>query len=169
MSKKSGFGLMEVMAAAVVLGFLLVGLSVLQKGNRESVLRVRARDAANIIAQHVLDSLGSIGKHSLVADANGFIVNKTYIYNFEGKPQLDKNTSGISIEVPYTVKVKFAANSSDADRRAEDITYFTIANRQNANIPGANEINQFTESLEATVSWPHKKTEQSIKVAKVVR
>jgi len=152
MNKKSGFGLIEVLAAAVVLGFLLVGLSILQKGNRENLLRVRARDAASIIAHHVLDSLGSLGINSLAADGGGFIVNRPYTYQFEGK-------GGITAEVTYTVQVGLLAATNDDIRSSVESTYFT-------NTPI---LNEFAKGLEATVTWPHRTRPQSIRVAKVVR
>jgi prepilin-type N-terminal cleavage/methylation domain-containing protein len=167
---RNGFGLIEVMAAAVVLGFLIVGLSNLQKGNREAVLRVRARDAANIVAQHVLDSLSTIGLNSLVPDTGGIIVNDVYIYNFEGKPQLDKNSAGIKTTVQYTVQVKLLAEAAGDIRSSVESTYFTVANRSSGSTAGDDEINVFAKGLEATVSWPFKNNStQSIKVARVVR
>ena len=168
---KLGFGIIEVLAAAVVLGFLIVGLNILQKGNRESVLRVRARDAANIVAQHVLDSLGSIGVNSLAADGDGLVVNRVYKYHFEGKPQLDKspNSAGMKVEIDYTVQVELLNEAADDVRSSKDSTWFTIANRTDPNILSSNEKNTFAKGLKATVSWPFKKSTQSIEMAKVVR
>jgi prepilin-type N-terminal cleavage/methylation domain-containing protein len=62
---KQGFGLIEVLIASVVLAFLLVGLNIIQKGNRDAVLRIRSRDAAQIIAQDFLDSLSRLGISSI--------------------------------------------------------------------------------------------------------
>jgi type II secretory pathway pseudopilin PulG len=163
---KSGFGLIEVLAAAVVLGFLLVGLGILQKGNREAIIRVRARDAANIVAQHVLDSLGSVGVSSLVEDPGngGFIVNNTYTYHFEGKSQ------GIIAAVDYTVQVGFEPDThgSFVDSTIVESTRFTIENRVSG-VVSDSEKSIFAKSLEATVSWDFKNTTQSIKVSRVVR
>ena len=164
---KKGFGLLEVMLAAVVLAFLLVGLNIMQKGNRESIIRIRARDAANIIAQHVLDSLGTVGANSLVDEGDGFVYNKNLIYNFEGKPQLDKTLEGIKVEIPFNVKVKLLPE--DADRFSVDSTYFTRAQRTDPDIFTDDEKKMFAKGLEATVSWNFKKAPQSITVAKVVR
>jgi len=144
MNKKSGFGLIEVMAAAVVLGFLIVGLNILQKGNRESILRVRARDAANFVAQHVLDSLGSIGINSLVADANNLVFKETnYTYK-----------TGLAFDVKVAL-----LNNADCNgvQCTIDSTNFAKA------------TNRYAKNLEATVSWLHKSSTQSIKMAKVVR
>jgi len=156
---KKGFGLLEVLVAAVVLGFLIVGLNNLQKGNREAVLRVRARDAANFIAQHVLDSLGSVGLNSIKKlDPSNTLVyyNENYSYVFEGN-------KGITIQnIPY--KVSVVLMPTDVDFKSMDTTKFT---RNNGNT--AAEENTFAKSLEATVKWKFKESEQSIQVAKVVR
>jgi len=153
-SRRQGFGILEVLIAAVVLGFLIIGLNTLQKGNRESVLRIRARDAASFVAQHVLDSLGSTGINSLKAKEESKCENKTlvycepeYTYNFEGKQQ------GIIAPIKYRIEVEFL----NENKQAIDTTRF------------AKDTNIYAKSLEATISWDFKKTNQSIKVAKVVR
>ncbi|MCL2207216.1 MAG: type II secretion system GspH family protein [Fibromonadales bacterium] len=157
MNRKFGFGLIEVMIASVVLGFLIVGLAILQKGNREAILRVRARDAANFVAQHVLDSLGAVGINSLVANG-GLVLNyPSYTYYFEGKPQLDKTKPATKIPIAFDVKVALLDSSSSIDS-----TNFTKAN-------GSKAQNTYAKSLEATVSWQHGNSTQSIKMAKVVR
>jgi len=149
---KKGFGLMEVLVAAVVLGFMILGLNTLQKGNRDALLRVRTRDAASFIAQHVLDSLGSIGINSIVeaqkSDCNNqklVYCEPKYIYNFEGK-------GGIKADINYRVEVALLKEQKQTDKTNYGTTETTYA-----------------KSLEATVSWDHKKATQSIKIAKVVR
>jgi prepilin-type N-terminal cleavage/methylation domain-containing protein len=162
---KKGFGLLEVIVAAVVLGFMIVGLNMLQKGNRESILRVRTRDAANFVAQHVLDSLGALGINSLVADANNKILfdkdknEYTYTYHFEGK-----NVGKIAVE--YTVAVTL---NNDDTKKTIDSTQFTIARRQKKDEPSETEKNIYAKNLEATVSWKFGNSPQAIKMAKVVR
>ncbi len=152
---KKGFGIIEVLLAAVVLGFLVVGLTQLQVGNRESILRVRARDTANFVAQNVLDSIGSVGLNSLVEiDENepGVIYkNPEYIYNFDGK-----NVG--KVEVKYDVRVEL--KESDEYKRIETTMF---------NSSEANATNVYNKKLEATVSWDFKKSKQSITMAKVVR
>ena len=61
LGKKSGFGIVEVLIAAAVLGFLYMALLNLQSGNREALLRIRGRDGATEVAQNLIDSLGSLG------------------------------------------------------------------------------------------------------------
>jgi len=179
MKKKSGFGLMEVMVAAVVLAFLIVGLNILQKGNRESVLRVRARDAANIVAQHILDSLSSVGLNSLVEHTvNGDKIvfpepgeDGKFTYYFDGKPQLDKSPGSgyMKSKVEYTVQVKLLDEAPDDVRSAIDSTDFTRANRVSSQVIEDREKNTFAKGLEATISWGFKSSTQSITMAKVVR
>ena len=53
---KRGFGIVEVLVAAAVLGFLYVAVLNLQSGNRESLLRIRGRDGATEVAQNIIDS-----------------------------------------------------------------------------------------------------------------
>jgi prepilin-type N-terminal cleavage/methylation domain-containing protein len=158
---KNGFGLIEVMAAAVVLGFLIVGLTRLQMGNRESILRVRTRDAANFVAQHILDSLGTVGINSLVLDKNTnkkvlFNEDKDefllYKYNFEGK-----NTGKSSVE--YTVTVTLNEDTESIER-----TKFTEVNQD-----PDKETNIYAKNMEANVSWKFKNSTQSIRMSKVVR
>ena len=59
--RKRGIGIMEIVVAAMVLGILYMGVSNLQKGNREALLRIRGRDGAITVAQNIIDSLGSLG------------------------------------------------------------------------------------------------------------
>ncbi|GBU24882.1 hypothetical protein R83H12_01517 [Fibrobacteria bacterium R8-3-H12] len=165
---KKGFGLLEVLIAAVVLGFLIVGLNKLQIGNREAVLRVRARDAANFIAQHVLDSLGSVGLNSIKEETiEGcstvplVYCNADYSYTFEG------NKGATEQRIPYKVAVALLPGNNDF--KAIESTNLTIAQREVPANPTLKETNIFAKSLEATVSWTFKNSTQSITMAKVVR
>jgi len=162
---KKGFGLLEVLVAAVVLGFMILGLNTLQKGNRDALLRVRARDAASFVAQHVLDSLGAVGLNSIVAEEQAkcnnqklVICEPEYKYNFEGKPQLDKNAEGIKAEVKYRVEVALLNNNSEQMQIIDKTNFKTTP-----------DTTTYAKSLEATVSWDFKQSTQSIKIAKVVR
>ena len=62
---KRGFGIVEVLIAAAVLGFLYTALLNLQSGNRDALLRIRGRDGATEVAQSLIDSLGALGVASL--------------------------------------------------------------------------------------------------------
>lgn len=65
---KRGFGIVEVLIAAAVLGFLYMALLNLQSGNRDALLRIRGRDGATEVAQNIIDSLSALGIASLTDD-----------------------------------------------------------------------------------------------------
>jgi len=145
MNYRKGFGLIEVLFAAVVLGFLIVGLTRLQMSNREGILRIRARDAANAIAQEIIDSLSALGPASVPASGND--VRKR---SFEG--------AAGNIEVPYTIK--FTAEP-------ENVVYQTeYTNSPNNSV---NLQHKFAKQIEIEVSWKFNKTDQSIKMSTVIR
>ncbi|MDR1811366.1 MAG: type II secretion system GspH family protein [Candidatus Fibromonas sp.] len=168
-NSKRGFGILEVLIASLVLGFLIVGLLYLQKGNREAILRIRARDAANYVATHVLDSIAATGmkaieKNCASTDPKLIYCNSNYKYVFEGKPQMDKKTPGIKPTIDYTVEV-FIQDSSDPNnpvnpKIARDTSFYASQDSDKDTI---------SQSLNAVVSWSHKNSRQSISVAKVVR
>jgi hypothetical protein len=119
----------------------------LQKGNRESILRVRARDAANFIAQHVLDSISAAGVKSLEKKCPLVLEDNDYKYIFEGK-----NTGKVATK--YEVKVSCI---SGTDKSSEDKSDFQDVSTV------------ISQSVEAEVSWLHKQSRQSVRMAKVVR
>ena len=49
-----GFGIIEILISIVVLGFLMTALLNLQLGNRDALLRIRARDGAVDVAQDAM-------------------------------------------------------------------------------------------------------------------
>jgi prepilin-type N-terminal cleavage/methylation domain-containing protein len=150
---KKGFGLIEVMIAAVVLGFLIVGLTQLQMGNRETILRVRDRDAANFIAQHVLDSISAGGMKALEksCENNNDVVYDTKDYEYEYK--FEGNNTGETTK-KYWVKVSCVENTN------KEVDYSTKF-EDNKDI--------ISSSLEAKVSWKHRDSEQAIIIARVVK
>ena len=147
---KRGFGLIEVLIAAVVLGFLIVGLGILQKGNREAVLRIRARDAAQALAQNVLDSLSRAGVSSL---ETGQSETET-VYEWSGRD--GKLVSKVSYTVSATVSSVAALDSYEASK-------FT-------NLTNADTLHSPARKVDLTVSWPFKgNSPQSISVSRIVR
>ena len=138
---KRGFGLMEVLVAAVVLAFLLVGLNTMQKGNREAVLRIRTRDAAQIIAQDFLDSLSKLGISSIPKDAIGPIEKS---YRWEG-------AKNMAADVKYTLDATITENTVTEESKLGNVNYTTSKN------------------IKLTVSWPFKKSTQSISVSRIVK
>jgi len=140
--RQAGFGLLEVLVAAVVLAFLLVGLNTMQKGNREAVLRIRSRDAAQVIAQDFLDSLSSLGISSiptgLIKDPDQQPVTKDYEWN--------------GAKITYTIKGEITVAEE-----SRDISNF------------ANDVHIASKNIALEVSWPFKSSTQSISVSRIVR
>ncbi|MDR2582651.1 MAG: type II secretion system GspH family protein [Fibromonadaceae bacterium] len=157
---KKGFGLLEVLVAAIVLGFLVIALNRLQIGNREAILRIRARDAANIIAQHVLDSLGALGINSLPGNDNVPIIDDPNgrDYSFGGKDD----------EKPMKFYVKVEYLSSPSSSSGNFIDANTHEN-ESTNLVLSASSNYFARNIQATVKWKFKGSDQSIKMSKVVR
>ncbi|MCL1956050.1 MAG: type II secretion system GspH family protein [Fibromonadales bacterium] len=152
---KKGFGLLEVLVAAIVLGFLVIALNRLQLGNREAILRIRARDAANIIAQHVLDSLGALGVNSLPNTGTIIDDNVGREYAFGGND--DKNPMKFFVRVEYL-------SSSNPDNFIDVNTH----ENEGTKLEPASS-NYFARNIQATVKWKFKGSDQSIKMSKVVR
>jgi len=154
---KKGFGLMEVMIASVVLGFLLVGLNLLQKGNREAVIRIRTRDAAQIIAQNFIDSLSRLGISSVVEDGDAE-KTKTIEYVWEGnnKQIIDKRT--------YTIKYKIKAVEDLNSIESSDYARERVKNNPNDDI-----VSVSAKRVELEVSWLLKNTPLSIKEERIIK
>ena len=157
---KHGFGLIEVIAAAVVLAFLLIGLNSVQKGNRESILRVRARDAANVVAQDIIDSLSALGSASVQAGIYDDIQRK---HVFTG--------TVASVTVPYTVKLDI--KEEDGQKVSNNTQY---QNAVASSGPGGGVAagyldltHQIAKQVEVTVNWKFKNSDQSIIVSALVR
>lgn len=138
-----GFGLLEVLIAAVVLGFLIVGLNKLQMGNREMVLRVRARDAAQIVAQEFIDSLSSLG---LAAIPDTIIDSTT------------RTWQGSSI-----IKYKINAGVKDASFKSVESSYFTRSIGQD------DTMHVTAKRIDLTVIWPFKNSTQSINISRIIK
>jgi len=157
---KKGFGLIEVVAAAVVLGFLLVGLATLQKGNRDSIIRVRARDAANIVAQDIIDSLSALGSASVPA---GTFTDIQRTRDFVGSPSRMLNNS-INVPVTYniTVNVRPANDEQVVDSRTAFMEALGASNTLNVR-------HQLAKHVDINVNWDFKRSSQSINVSSVIR
>lgn len=173
--RKRGFGIMEVMVAALVLGLLYAAVCQLQKGNREALLRIRGRDGATEVAQNVIDSLSAFGAayytdDNMISCGDNCLTLATL--NENGEPVKEeiqvtrtwKGQPGIGsydISIPYTVEVKV---SSDAEEmyRARESTKLTKNTAESI-------THVFAKRLDVTVSWPYKGSTQSITVSGVIR
>jgi prepilin-type N-terminal cleavage/methylation domain-containing protein len=141
---RKGFGLLEVMAAAVVLGFLLVGLNILQKGNREAVLRIRTRDAAQIVAQNFMDNLSSLGISSVPIGET----TDTKDYEWKG------NDGKINSKVTYTIKANVA---NVVELQSTESSQFE------------NSVHTPAKKVTLTVSWPYKSATMSISEERILK
>jgi len=163
---KRGFGLIEVLIAAVVLGFLVVGLNILQKGNREAVLRIRARDAAQEVAQDFLDSLSKTG---LSAIANGAIINtENPALPVERTVEWRSEVAGTS-KVVYTITGNVSENIDDSNSSSS----LTLNSNESSQLTfaelKADTTHVTAKKVDLTVSWQFKKSTQSINVARVIK
>jgi len=174
---KRGFGLIEVLAAAVILGFLLIGLNTLQKGNRESILRVRARDAANVVAQDIIDSLSAIGSASVTVGERKCPNDYDETHDlcrtriFTGTPsKILNNSMDIPVQYRIAVDVKPANQNQVAEHKTE--YQQALATSGPSNSAAADYLNlshQFAKQVEVTVNWKFKNSDQSINVSSVIR
>jgi hypothetical protein len=141
-----------VLVAAVVLGFMIIGLNFLQKGNREGVIRVRARDAANVIAQEVIDSISALGTASVVEGTRTCVKTRA----FEGRVG--------NIEMQYDVLIDVKPEASA--QVVNDQTDYMISLSSSSNLSVKH---QFAKQVDITVGWKFKNSDQSINMSTVIR
>ena len=153
-----GFGIVEVLIAAAVLGFLYVALLNLQGGNRDALLRIRGRDGATEVAQNIIDSLGALGVASLSdasvgTDGDGNL-NPILI------PNIERVWKGQPGAIDHDMKVVYDAEvtvSPDADYIVQNSTLLQ------------NTSHVYAKRLDVKVSWHFKNSVQSITVSGVIR
>jgi len=150
---KKGFGLIEVLFAAVVLGFLVVGLTRLQLGNREGILRIRARDVANTIAQDVMDSISTMGLAAKIESK-------------KLEPRIRKFSSDVAGNTEMEYDVEFEVKNVVNTEATEAIAETELTKSAGASISLNHEV---ARQIDVTVSWIFKKTPQSISVSSVIR
>jgi type II secretory pathway pseudopilin PulG len=161
LKNKQGFGLVEALIAAAVLGILYVAILNLQGGNRDALLRIRGRDGATEVAQNIIDSLGALGLASLSDDklknAAGDVeytkalppITRTW----DGQPGVITNKMTVVYNAEVTV-------SPDADYMAK--TSSLLLNTDSAS-------HVYAKRLDVKVSWHFKNSVQSITVSGVIR
>lgn len=143
---KRGFGIMEVLVAIAVLGFLYMAVNRLQSGNRENLLRIRGRDGAIEVAQQVIDSLGQVGVTSIPDSLKIDSIERSW----KGQPGVVAHT----MTVYYSAKVVASPDSMFTASARSD--YDSVAH-------------VFAKRLDVTVSWPFKSSTQSISISRIVR
>jgi type II secretory pathway pseudopilin PulG len=158
---KSGFGIVEVLVAAAVLGFMYMAVMNMHGGNHDSLLRIRGRDGATEVAQNLIDSLGALGLASLSddhleKDEDGNIkpiVIDPIVRTWQGQPGAVTNTITVNYRAEITV-------SNDNEYKAKSWSMLL----------GTDSIEHvYAKRLDVKVSWQFKNTTQSITVSGVVR
>lgn len=149
MCKKGGFGIVEVLISAAVLGFMYLALLNLQLSNRQSLIRIRGRDAAVEVAQQVLDSLQAIGVAAIPCKADGDTVFDGQAYERSWDRGLG-GASSITYSTQLTVKPQTLYESSSK------------SNYQTSSYV-------YAKNVMVRVSWLFKGSTQSITISGVIR
>ena len=152
-SRKRGFGIVEVLVAAAVLGFLYMAVLNLQGSNRDALLRIRSRDGATEVAQNIIDSLGALGVARL-SDASVGASGKISIPNIERVWKGQPGAIDHDMKVVYNAEVTV---SHDADYMSNNTTMLQSVQHV------------YAKRLDVKVSWRFKNSTQSITVSGVVR
>ena len=165
---KKGFGIMEVLISAVVLGLLYMAILHMQTGNREALLRIRGRDGAIEVAQQVIDSLNRIGIASIPDESTppgdeseDKIVGHDYIWKWgpiRRSWDRGEKVGGGQSTIDYTPTVTVSPTDD-----------YTATNESNY-ATGANAIKHvYAKQVNVEVSWQFKGSKQSINMSTVIR
>lgn len=149
LKNKKGFGIVEILVAAAVLGFMYMAVLNLQGGNHDALLRIRGRDGAIEVAQQVLDSLKSVGIASIPSKA---LTDTTFdVQDIERKWA---RSLGDSATVTYSSQVTVSATENYTSR--SESNYETVSH-------------VYAKQVKVKVSWNFKGSTQSIEVSSVIR
>ena len=146
---KKGFGIVEILVAAAVLGFMYMAILNLQGGNHDALLRIRGRDGAVEVAQQVLDSLKSVGIASIPSKDDEETVFDVPDINRKWARGL-----GDSATVTYSSQVTVSATQ---DYTSKDSSQYETIRRV------------YAKQVKVRVSWNFKGSTQSIEVSSVIR
>jgi type II secretory pathway pseudopilin PulG len=146
---KKGFGIVEILVAAAVLGFMYMAVLNLQGGNHDALLRIRGRDGAVEVAQQVLDSLKSVGVEAIPSKA---LTDTSF--NVQNIDRKWARGLGDSATVTYTPTVTVSATQNYTSTDASQ--YETIHH-------------VYAKQVKVKVSWNFKGSTQSIEVSSVIR
>ena len=149
LKNKKGFGIVEILVAAAVLGFMYMAVLNLQGGNHDALLRIRGRDGAVEVAQQVLDSLKSVGIASIPSKANSDTTFEVDAINRKWARGL-----GDSATVTYTPEVTVAATSNYTSQNTSQFETLQHV---------------YAKQVKVKVYWNFKGSTQSIEVSSVVR
>jgi len=152
LKNKKGFGIVEILVAAAVLGFMYMAVLNMHGGNHDALLRIRGRDGAIDVAQQVLDSLKAIGIASIPSKMDA---DTTFnVDPIERSWERSTNWGGGSAKVTYTPVVTV---ESTANYMTESSSEFETIQRV------------YAKQVKVRVSWIFKGTTQSIEVSSVIR
>ena len=151
---KKGFGIMEVLIAALVLGFLYMAVMSMQVGNRMTLLRIRGRDGAVEVAQHVMDSLRTVGLESLKSCEKDDDDEKNFVKEVEREWARGNRVGGGSASIKYDVQIRI---ENEDEYSAESKSKFESVN------------NVYAKRVNVIVEWPFNGSTQSINVDGVIR
>ena len=171
LKNKKGFGIMEVLVAALVLGILYTAVLNLQTGNRETLIRIRGRDGAIEVAQQVIDEMNRMGIASIPDASNhpadlGSVDEATGNYTFKWD---DFTNSPISRSWARGVGGNDESNKSTINYTStvtvsptSDYTATSESNLETVSHVYAKQVN-------VEVSWQFKGSTQSINMSTVIR
>lgn len=141
-NKKAGFGIVEILISAAVLGFLYLALLNLQVGNRDALIRIRGRDGAVEVAQNIIDSLKTVG----VASVESF--SKEGIQKSWDRGPGGKSSLSYKADVTVGAADEYTSESGSLYESSEHV---------------------YARQVDVKVSWLFKGSEQSISVSSVIR
>ena len=171
---KRGFGIVEVLIAAAVLGFLYTALLNLQSGNRDA-LRIRGRDGATEVAQSLIDSLGALGVASLTDEKLIEYPSGTGTYMLAKKNKSAPDT--VVVERKWTGQPGLVEHTMSVQYRAvvtvsQDEAYMAKTSSLLLGVDSVKHV--YAKRLDVKVSWcfkcvDPKNPNQSITVSGVIR
>ena len=152
LKNKKGFGIVEILVAAAVLGFMYMAVLNMHGGNHDALLRIRGRDGAVDVAQQVIDSLKSVGLAAIPSkddEPTTFDVGP-----IERTWERGTKWGGGSAKVTYTPQVTVEPT---ADYTTESSSQFETIQRV------------YAKQVKVKVSWNFKGSTQSIEVSSIIR
>jgi type II secretory pathway pseudopilin PulG len=152
LKSKKGFGIVEILVAAAVLGFMYMAILNMHGGNHDALLRIRGRDGAIDVAQQVLDSLKSVGIAAIPSKADE--PTTFNVGTIERSWERSSNWGGGTSTVTYTPEVTVEPTAN----------YMTESSSQFETIQRV-----YAKQVKVKVSWNFKGSTQSIEVSSVIR
>ena len=156
--RKAGFGIIEILISAAVLGFMIVALNMLQTNNRDMILRVRTRDGAVAVAQEVFDSLSTVGVGALQRPADGSKIVLHKSREWTGQPGIYSHR----MTVDYTVYLDISDDDDYKDSDEESTTSYTTLYQSSIH-------RVYAKKVDVEVQWTYKGTPHSVNMSSILR